>query len=128
MTGSRQSYNEEITCVPVSVSASKSYLELTVLIQKCLHPIVERRYLKVWLVSFLKLLCTPLFFLVMVHLYPQASTSLTGILRTQCQLMDHFSNVQLFFLMGAGDSMHHFSSQLFSRVSHSLAVSLSPSL
>ena len=47
----------------------------------------------------------------------QASSCLMHILHTEYRLLDHFRTVQLFLLMEAGDTMHHFASDIFSRVS-----------
>lgn len=60
----------------------------------------------------------------------QASSCLMHILRTDFDLLDHFRTVQLFLLMEAGDTMHHFASDIFTRVSlsqpfHHLSLSLS---
>jgi gamma-tubulin complex component 5 len=38
------------------------------------------------------------------------------ILRTEFHLLDHFKTVQLFLLMEAGDTVHHFASDIFHRI------------
>ena len=83
---------------------------LSILIQNCLYPLVIRQHYEV---------IFPYFFsavIIVLHLL-QTSASLIDLLQAQLRLTEHFNNVRLFFLMEAGDAMHHFSSELFSRVS-----------
>lgn len=59
-----------------------------------------------------------LFFSFLAQSMDQASGCLMHILRTEFYLLDHFRMVQLFLLMEAGDTMHHFTSDIFHRVSY----------
>jgi gamma-tubulin complex component 5 len=66
---------------------------------------------------------TPVHVIIQNCLYPhilevckKASGCLVRILHTEFNLLDHFRTVQLILLMEAGDTMHHFASDIFSRI------------
>ncbi|CAI8022859.1 Gamma-tubulin complex component 5 (Fragment) [Geodia barretti] len=124
-----QQYLQSLTCHaapdgPTSLSVwnelrtmagRQSNTPVNVLVQNCLQPLISKLCKKVRETTFKEVRMLHCRF-TPVQSVDQASSCLMHILHTEYNLLDHFRTVQLFLLMEAGDTMHHFASDIFSRI------------